>query len=52
MKRRRYFLGLVLLIVLGLGAGLAHGDFYVVPVARGVGTAIRSLPYLILLFLN
>ena len=44
MKRK---LTVALMVALALAAAttLAHGDFYVIPVARGTGTPIESLPY-------
>jgi len=43
---RRAFIP-VMVLCLALGAAAARADFYVVPVAPGAGTEIRSLPYTI-----
>jgi parallel beta-helix repeat protein len=47
MKAWTLSLTTVLALCLSIGIPLARGDFYVVPVARGVGTPISSVPYTI-----
>jgi hypothetical protein len=47
MKVRMLTLTAALMLGLSLGIPLARGDFYVVPVARGVGTPIYSVPFTI-----